>query len=260
MADRLRTWADGVRVVIKKCNDVERHRADTVFEAVDWYNKNIAASKKNGLNMYETGKKQAQKEMQFKMEKEVRQMKAEMEKKMEQQKQMYEAKLAALSAHGDAESHSCPALPSPPTQPSDAAPALPTSPTNLSDTFIAPAFIPTTSIPANPISDSASVQTDFWKSKYDRVADENAELHKAKVEDSAVKDIIDEKIEEIKQHYETQIEQQKVMVEEMGHKNAKLVRQLQDRGSPGEKRKACGDLEHGYGDGGGGSPKRARSE
>jgi hypothetical protein len=243
MAEKLRQWANGVRVVINKCNDVERHRADTVLEAVDWYNDNLDASDKNGRAMYVAGKKQAAKEANAQMEREVQQMKVQMEKKMEEQKLMYEAKLAKAggdSPSNDAKSPASPTLPTPPRQPSDATP-------------ISAPILLTTSVPADPITPTASAQITFWKSKYERLADQNAELRKtkAKVEEYAVENNIDDKIEQIKQHFETQIEHQ-----ELADKNAELERRLQDRASSGEKRKAYGGLGYGEDE----SPKRARSD
>lgn len=241
MADRLRTWADAVRLVINKCNKAENLRSASVLEAVDWYNKNLDASRRDGVAKYRAGMQKGAEQMRIKMEAEQRKVKAGMEKKTEEMKKMYEDKLAKAGVDttlDDKEASAALTIPTPSTSPSHSTSAKAPQP-------------PT--VPATPVSSIAATQIAFWKSKYQHVADQNAELRKAKAEDVAVKEIIHDEIEKVKQHYEMQMEREKARAQELADKNAELERRLLERGSPGQKRRSEGELEYD-----GESPKRAR--
>lgn len=242
MADRLRTWAGDVRLVLNKCNKAEHLRSATVLEAVDWYNKNLDASRRDGMAKYRAGMQKGAEQMRLKMEAEQRKVKAGMEKKMEEMKKMYEDRLAKAGVDttlDDKEVSAALTIPTPASSPAHSTPAK--------------APLPPT-VPATPVPSIAATQIAFWKSKYEYIADQNAELRKAKAEDAAVEDIIHDEIEKVKQYYEMQMEREKARAQELADKNAEMERRLLERGSLGKKRGSEGEL--GYD---GESHKRART-
>jgi hypothetical protein len=230
MAERLRVYADIVLSIITKCNASEKERRDDVFNAIDWYNANIAESEKAAGHMFTEGKKDAQDRLRPAFKAKMQQLRAELEGEIEAQKKMYEAQLAKVgskSASNDGIT----------TPPAKVAPAsqLPT-----------PSTTPAPPSSASPAEYKAQIA--FWKNKYEHVAAQNAELRKSKSTDA--------ELEKLKQHYEMQIQHHKSRADTLADTNTDLRRQLQRCESPREKRKADSDERSG---GSGDSPKRAKS-
>jgi len=233
MAEQLREWADDVRSVLMDCNAAEKKRSDDVFRAIHEYNDKIAESEKNSVAFYRQGHKDAKEKLHPKFM-------AMLKAKMEEQRQKYEAVLAEArdqpSLYNDLQS---------PTH--SAAPALSTL---SAQDQPGPLRTDTTS--------AHEAQAAFWKHKYDNLADQNAQLRKAKAEEPSVQNLIREEVEKVKKHYELQVQHHKGRAEMLANTNAELRRQLQQDGSSPEKRKADGEVEASETEVPE-SPKRARS-
>ncbi|KAF2819882.1 hypothetical protein CC86DRAFT_387502 [Ophiobolus disseminans] len=235
MAERICRWAEEVQSTLVACNAAERQRSDDVFKAIDWYNANLEASRKSTIARYEQGKREGKEEAQLKS--------LQMSKtKMEVQEPSHEAGIAQLE-------HS----PTPNDKLQD--PAQPTVPTPSSYLPVAPHE--STSPPPTNTSIYHIAQPTSWTSKYDRLADQDAELRKAKTGEPAIKGLIAAEVERIKAHYDLQIQHHKDRAEMLAAANVELTKQLQERGSLSEKRKATEDLELQH-DGNGEESRRRR--
>lgn len=226
MAKIIRGWADDVFSILANCNAAEKQRSNDAFKAIDWYNANLQAGDEHAVACYEQGKEDSRQLHANAYKKAIR-------TKLRKQKQMYEAKLAELQAqstHHDGQ-HS-------PTQPN----APPTAPYDV----------------CTDTSAAYDAQIAFWKGKYDRLADTNAELRNSTVEEPAVQNFICQEVEKIKKHYELQIQHEKGRTEMMSKRELQL--QLQERASPSEKRKADNEMDIERGRNEEDSPKRVKNE
>lgn len=166
---------------------------------------------------------------------------------MEEQKQMYKAKLAQLGHSPTV--HNEPRAPGHPTvlPPSSGLPAATREGTT-------PSTLHTSTLNAH------DTQPALWKSEYDRPTDQNSEPREARTGELAIKDLIAEDVKKTTQHLDLQIQHHKPGAEMLDDTNSELRRQLQERASSSEKQKADDELELQHdGNGGGESPKKARS-
>jgi hypothetical protein len=228
MANLVRKWADGVQFIIIGLNAAEEDRSADVFEAIDWYNKNLADAERGIRSLY-------LKEMEKKEKK--------WQAAMDQQKQVFKAKQNVASHRRMSIQASATTAPD-------------RSFASMKETqdLLNREAEPSEAIPSL-LQQQHQVEVAFLKGKIERLANQNALLRKSKLDSAVKKEAVDREIEQTKQAHQSQIDHYTAKIESLVDANAELRTQLNQCTTP-EKRKIGDSL--GLYEGAGGSPKKVK--
>jgi hypothetical protein len=231
MANLVHKWADEVQFIIIGLNAAEEDRSAEVFEAIDWYNKNLADAESGIRSLYLK-----------EMEKKEKQWQAA----MDQQKRVYEGKQNVASHQ----------------RMSIQASATPAPDRSLASTKETQDLLNREAEPSEAIpsllqqqQQQHQVEVAFLKSKIERLANQNALLCKSKLDSAVKKEAVDREVGKIKQAHQSQIDHYTAKIESLVEANAELRTQLNQCTTP-DKRKVGDTL--GFYEGAGESPKKVK--